>query len=195
MAEKIVVTIGTGGDTTVAAYCLKTDSWQDFLAFKIDAQQSEQEGDYRKTNRCLRAALIFLFSHLEGFVNDVEHFRNIPNIRNGSRLCDKTWNIAHEAKKYGRLPYLNFRLGKHLRDLVAHPGIEISFWGEDSKKLDSVSVFEELTLNSLKALESQISEWIDAVSAALNVPRFTDTEKLVTELRGKLWKITEGREV
>lgn len=192
MAEKIVVTIGTGGNTTVAAYCLKTDSWLDFLAFKTDAQQSEKEGDYRKKNRCLRAALIFLFSHLEGFVNDVEQSGQISANRGGKRLCDKTWDIACEAKKYAKIPPLNFRLGKHLRDLIAHPGIEIDFY---DSRLDSVTVYEKLDLNTLKEIESQISSWVNVVSKVLNVPRFTDTERFVTELGEKLGKVDELREI
>lgn len=190
---KMIVTVGRDGNSTIAAYCLKTDSWQDFLAFKADAIQAEKKGDFRKMNRCLRAGLIFLFSHLEGFVNDVEKYKKIPVIYMKGTLCDRTLNIYHEVKKYKKLPYLNFRLGKCLRDLIAHPGIEKFY--KDGKRLDTVSVFEELNLTTLEELESQISIWIDAVSTVLNVDRFTDTKRLVTQLGEKLGKVEDTREI
>jgi RiboL-PSP-HEPN len=135
--SEIVFTFDLTGETTVAAYCLKTDSWEDFLAFKSEAIQATKEGNLRRTNRYLRAALIFLFSHLEGFVHDVEKSHSIAKGYNGSRLCDKTRNVSYEARKHGKLPYLNFRLGKHLRDLIAHPGIEIDFSEEFENKLNT----------------------------------------------------------
>ena len=97
----MLITIDTSGHATIAAYCLKTDSWYDYLAFKLDAKQAEEKGEFRKNNRYLRASLICLFSHLEGFVNDVESLRKIPAIHRGRNLWFRTLNITDEAKKVG----------------------------------------------------------------------------------------------
>ncbi|MDX6443123.1 MAG: hypothetical protein QOH71_197 [Blastocatellia bacterium] len=197
MSEKIIVTVDENGSPTVTAYCLKTDSWHDFLAFRDDARHVILEGDQRRGNRFLRAALTCLFSHLEAIVKDIGDHRQIPNLtkRQRLRLCDKTENITREAEKHGKIPVLNFRLGKHLRDLIAHPGIEIDFPNAPSGKLDSTSVFEDLDLSTLDALEAQISSWIDAICAALGISRFTDTKQLVIELGESMGSVNDVREV
>jgi len=197
MSEKIIITVDENGSPTVAAYCLKTDSWHDFLAFRDDARKAIVEGDRRRGNRFLRAALTCLFSHLEAVVKDIGDCRQIPNLtkRQRLRLCDKTENITREAEKHGKIPILNFRLGKHLRDLIAHPGIEIDFPNAPGGKLDSTSVFDDLDLSTLDALEVQISSWIDAVCAALASSRFTDTKQLVTELSESMGRTKRVREV
>jgi hypothetical protein len=60
MSETIIITVDENGSPTVAAYCLKTDSWHDFLAFREDAWHAIVEGDQRRGNRFLRAALTCL---------------------------------------------------------------------------------------------------------------------------------------
>jgi hypothetical protein len=196
MGKAIVMTIKTDGKTTIAAYCLKTDSWQDYLAFRQDAKRASAEGDQRNANRFLRAALTCLFSHLEAVVQDIENNRVIPIVHPGQRLCDRTRNITREAKQLKRkIPYLNFRLEKHLRDLIAHPGIQIDFSDAPNGKLDFIAVFNKLNLSTLEKIETQISPWLDAVCAAFKVPRLTDTKQLVEEHSSKLGSPSEIREV
>ena len=179
MEREFIVTVNTDGSVTFSVYCLKTDSWNDYQAFMEDAEAATKGSNARNTNRFLRAALNCMFSHVEGVVNDIYSQRTIPEHYSGSRLCDRTRNIAFEAKKYGRIPFVNFRFEKHLRDLVAHPGISIAFSDRDSEPetLDQKSVFEKLNIDTLRNLESLISPWLDAVCAALKVERFTNFEK------------------
>lgn len=197
MSETVLLTIDPEGNATVAAYCLKTDSWYDFLAFKKDAKQALVEGHQRNVNRFLRAALMCLFSHLEAVVKEIENQEQIPNIANRKRLrlCDKIQNITHEASKRRTIPHLNFRLGKHLRDLVAHPGIEIDHASAPGGNINYTSVFEELDLPSLEALEIKISSWIDAVCTALGTTRLTDTEHLATELAQSIGEVNTIKEI
>ena len=97
----------------------------------------------------------------------------------GERLCNLTRNIGHEARKFGRVPFVSFRLEKHLRDLIAHPGITIAFsdGGSEETTLDQSSVFERLDGETLRSLEAQITPWLDAVCRNLGVSRLTDTKR------------------
>jgi len=61
--------IQENGDLKLACFCLKTDSWLDYLAFKEDAKHALANGDIRAYCRFLRAALVCLFAHTEGVVN------------------------------------------------------------------------------------------------------------------------------
>src|SRR5712691_7251385 len=107
MSETIIVDFNEDGNPTVAAYCLKTNSWHDYLAFKEDAKQAISREDHRNAKRFLRAALTCLFSHLEAVVNDIEENRKIPVVYPGTRLCDRTRNISQEAKRHRKISYLN----------------------------------------------------------------------------------------
>ena len=178
MKKEIRIKIGTDGNVSMASYCLRTDFWHDYLAFVQDTETSVANGDIRTSNRYLRAALTCLFAHLEGVTKAIEDRCTIPVVYDKGRLCDRTLNIGLEARKYGQLPRINFRFGKHLRDLIAHPGIEKFFEGDT---LDQGSVFEKLDVSTLRALQAQISPWLDAVCRNLGVERLTDTKAQAEE--------------
>lgn len=198
MEDQFEITIGTDGTILFTAYCLRTDSWHDYREFLAEAQAALSEGNVRKANRLLRAAIVCFFSHLEGVVNHIEDCVTITAVHRGRRLCDRTRNISLEAKKRARIPHVEFRLGKHLRDLIAHPGIDIDFSDrESSTRLEQDDVFERLSVQTLRGLESKVVPWLDAVCVALNVERFTDTEarcRKIAELLGSLGP-TEMKEV
>jgi hypothetical protein len=196
--DEFELTINTDGTILFTAYCLRTDSWHDYRAFLAEAEASLTEDNTRKANRLLRAALVCFFSHLEGVVNHIESRVSIPAVQQGNRLCDRTRNIGQEARKRGRVPHVEFRLGKHLRDLVAHPGIGIDFSDrESSTVLGQEDVFERLSVQTLRGLEGKVVPWLDAVCAALKVERFTDTEARCRKIAELLNSIgpTETREV
>lgn len=190
--KKIIATVKCDGSIEAAAYCLSTDSWQDYEFFLKQAGLHSESGDMRIANRELRAGLLFLFAHLEGVVSQIEKERNIPETYGDGRLCDKTRNIAQAAKKKGSVPYLNFRLGKHLRDILVHPGIGKIF--EDQEKLDETSVYEKLTVKSLAELGMSISSWLNAVCKNLSVERFTDTKAVLEDFFNEMGS-TRVREV
>lgn len=56
---------------------------------------------------------------------------------------------------------MNFRLGKHLRDIVAHAGLSKEYEDEHGKKeiLAQDSVFEKLSADTLEGLEAIISHF------------------------------------
>lgn len=170
----------TGGKVIIASYCLRTDSWQDYLAFVSDAETAIRDGDLRTGNRYLRAALTCLFAHLEGVVNAVTDKCEISGLQKFDSLCNRTRKIGNEAKKLGSLPYLNFKLEKVLRDLIAHPGIEKAFGDET---LDQEMVFERLDLETIRQLGNIVGNWLDAVCKNLGVDRFTDTKAEVESVR------------
>lgn len=185
MKRKITIKINKkDGTIEIPAYCLRTDSWHDYKAFIADAEQARLASDFRNGNRFLRAALTCLFSHIEGVVREIDAQKTIPRVHPGNRLCDLTRNVGHEAKKFGHMPFASFRLEKHLRDLIAHPGITIAFSDGRTavKDLDQTSVFEHLDTQTLKQLEARISPWLDAVCKNLKVPRFTDTKRQCEEI-------------
>jgi hypothetical protein len=94
-----------------------------------------------------------------------------------ARLCDKTRLIIQNFKDSGRLPYINFRVGKAIRDILVHPGIKKPF--HDGPEMDQTSVFEQLTVSTLKEMSGMISRWLDAACGASDVVRLTDTAAMV----------------
>ena len=166
-----------GDSATMGVYCLKTASWEDYLAFMTDAESATKEGRVRDANRVLRAAVTCLFSHVEGVVNDVYAQRSMPGKHHS--LCEKAQAVALAAARRASIPFAEFRLEKQLRDLVAHPGITKAFSDPASKKtrLDQGDVFDRLSTDTLRNLERRISPWLDAICGALGVDRFTDTKR------------------
>jgi hypothetical protein len=191
--KQVIITIDPEGDVQIAAYCLTTDSWQDYLAFRDEAREAFQRGDKRRGNRNLRAALLSLFSHVEGVLNNIcEQIKVSEKIKNGplhSRICF----IGNEAKKHNNIPDINFRLGKYMRDIIAHPGIDKAF--EGGERVDEVSVYEKLTPESLTEIAATLDNWLSAVCHALKIERFTDTEKIVKDLGAELGTVTNSGEI
>jgi hypothetical protein len=176
MKREFIFDFAPDGTVLFAAYCLRTDSWHDYLAFMTDAECSIAVGDLRNSNRFLRAALICLFGHIEGVVNEIHKQKKLPKTR---KLSDRINNVEQEAKKCSHVPFINFNLEKTLRDLIAHPGICKTFSQKQTEEtiLDQNSVFEHLSIANLRKFERQINIWLDQVCVNLKVLRFTDTNK------------------
>ena len=82
--KQVIVTIDPEGVVQIAAYCLTTDSWQDYLSFRDEAREALRRADRRRANRNLRAALLSLFSHVEGVLNNICEKIQVPKkIKNG----------------------------------------------------------------------------------------------------------------
>jgi len=180
MPNKITITIGTDGTSVIEAYCLATNSWNDFEYFLAEATVHLQNGSQRAANREMRAALLCLFAHLEGVIGNIirANKSNIENIERANTLCDKTTALTKEVGKEASVPELNFRLGKYLRDIIVHPGIEKTFGGET---IDDTAVFSKLNIESLTQLSTRISAWLDCMCRHFGTERFTDTESMVRE--------------
>jgi hypothetical protein len=187
--DEIEIIIDTDGTIRFNAYCLRTDSWHDYKAFLAEAEAAQAAGNYRDANRSLRAAQLFFFAHMEGVL---KHICAEKKISDKGRLCDITKRVEAEARKIDSgIASLSFRLGKHLRDIVAHAGLTKEYEDEHGKKetLTQDSVFEKLSVSTLEGLEAIISPWLDRVCQVLAVERFTDTEgrcKGFVELFGEL---------
>jgi hypothetical protein len=132
-------------------------------------------------------------SHVEGVLNNIcERIKVSEKIKNGplhSRICF----IDNEAKKHNNIPDINFRLGKYMRDIIAHPGIDKAF--EGGERVDEVSVYEKLTPESLTEIAATLDNWLSAVCHVLKVERFTDTERIVKELGAELGTVTNSGEI
>ena len=63
--------IKDNGDIQLACFCLKIDRWLDYLAFKQEAREAFARQDVKAYARYLRAALLCLFAHTEGVVNEI----------------------------------------------------------------------------------------------------------------------------
>jgi hypothetical protein len=170
------------GTAKLGAYCLKTDSWTDYLAFMADAEAALNHRRKRDVNRYLRAALISLFAHVEGVVNDIYAEKGLEQKRQG--LSEKAQTVADLARKRASVPFVNCRLEKYLRDVVAHPGISKAFSdpSQGEVQVDEGEVFERLDIETLRRLEQRISPWLDAVCGALKVNRLTDTKAEILKL-------------
>jgi hypothetical protein len=187
--DEIKISIDMDGTIQISTYCLRTDSWNDYKAFLAEAKQALDANNQRTANRLLRTALLSCFAHMEGVLNYICSERTISD---KGRLCDKTKRVEAEARMVDSgVESLNFRLGKHLRDIVAHAGLTKEYEDEHGKKetVTQDSVFEKLSVETLEGLEASISPWLDRVCQALSVERFTDTEgknKQIVELLGEL---------
>ncbi len=122
----------------------------------------------------------------------LKHISAERKISDRGKLSDITKRVEVEARKFDSdIPSLNFRFGKHLRDIVAHAGLTKEYEDELEQKetLTQDSVFEKLSVAMLEGLEAIISPWLDRVCQALGVERFTDTEsrcKKIVELLGEI---------
>ena len=173
--DEIEITIEPNGTIVFSAYCLRTDSWQDYKWFLAQAEQAQDQGDKRTENRSLRAALLFFFSDMEGVLN---HICTLKGISDRGSLDDRAKRVEDEARNINSgIPSLSFRLGKCLRDLIAHAGITKKHEEDGHKEmLTQETVFERFSIATLRGLEDSISPWLDQICQALGVERFTDTE-------------------
>jgi hypothetical protein len=184
----VTATIGSDGTVQISAYCLATDSWQDHKYFLGEATKLEQS-DKRGSNRSLRAALLILFSHFEGVINQIYLEKGYFANREDS-LSDKA-NYIHK-RATPNLAKINIKLWKALRDIIAHPGINKSVSGN---KLTENSIYEELSISSVEKTSELISKWLDSVCTALAVERFTDTAAAVSAFSSKLGESNGPQEV
>ncbi|MFA6287460.1 MAG: hypothetical protein WC661_08750 [Opitutaceae bacterium] len=184
----ITATIGLNGNVEITAYCLATDSWQDHQYFLAEAIKLEH-ADKRGSNRSLRAALLILFSHFEGVINQIYLEKNYTVTRRDS-LAEKAEYIHKRASP--KLARLNIKLWKGLRDIIAHPGIEKTISGD---ALTERSTYERLSADSVRATSALISQWLDAVCLALAVERFTDTKAMIESLSEGLGQSEGPKEI
>jgi hypothetical protein len=110
MKQKFIFEFAPDGNVLFTAYCLRTDSWHDYLAFIADAEHSVATNDLRNSNRFLRAALICLFAHIEGVVNEIHKQRKLPKARS---LSDRISNVEQAANRRSQVPFVNFNLEKN----------------------------------------------------------------------------------
>jgi hypothetical protein len=64
----------------IVAWCLKTDSWEDYLAFKKLAADAAAGHEEKEERRYLRAALVSIFCHVEAVINDIYACHRVPTV-------------------------------------------------------------------------------------------------------------------
>jgi hypothetical protein len=192
MDKQIVITVGPDGTISSSAYCLPTDLWQDYLYFLNEAEVYDLRGKKRSANRCLRAALLCLFSHLEGMVHQICLEKTIPGSNKNDSFAVRIHSVHQEATKLGAVPAMNIRFGKSLRDIIAHPGIK-KHVGDNV--LTEVSIYEELSVATLRSMGEVVNTWLEAVCSLLGIERFTDTKSLAEDLGEQLGSLEGTAEV
>ena len=106
--RRLEVEIQEDGRVEIVACCLKTDSWEDYLAFKSRAIEADACDDLKSTRCYLRAALVSLFSHVEGVINEIYDAQPIKQIFPGNTFPARFGNVTREAEKRRYVPRLNF---------------------------------------------------------------------------------------
>ena len=182
----------TDGTVKGGAYCLSTDSWQDHVHFMREAEALAKTGDARSANRALRASLLFLFAHLEGVVDRLVEAKDLPS-EQLPRLCDRTRAIKNATQYPTRLPPINFRLEKAIRDILVHPGIEKVL--ADESRIDQATIYSELTLPVLKKISADIARWLEAACRDAGIKRMSDTKGLLSDFISELAGKSDPKEV
>ena len=179
--SKLTVTITPSGQTTISAFCLKSDLWQDYLNFVNDAREEHKRNNTRQENRYLRAALLSLFAHLEASVNDVIYKSSLGNKKLDKPISDKCLLVSELAKIES--PAIDEM--KKIRNILVHPG---------GKKDDS-HPFDVLSQDTIEAYGNLITNWLNEVSGAIGMPRFSDTNTLVKDLAQNLGSNIDASEI
>jgi hypothetical protein len=184
--------VRTDGTVTVKAIDLTGDSWRDYIYYLEEAQNFEEAEDQLGRNRSLRAALMNLFSHLDGVVSglyerlqETEENSPLREARKNERCSLKTKMLDlkdhAEGVKGTRLPYINLGM-KPIRDILAHPSItkpkRNSSGIEDA--ISEIEVFD-VTTTQLNECGQMIDKWLNRVSDLYDYPRQYDTRAICEE--------------
>jgi len=182
------------GGFKIEALSLSDDSWQDYKYFLKTAKKSDKDGEIRKKNRELRAGLLCLFAHLEAVVNYIYDVKNdeLKSFKNQESLDKRTKHIGEIIKsKKIRLPYINFKEGKKMRNIIAHPD------GKTKKgnEIDSRKIFNDLNVETLEELGLMIKDWLDVVCDYFKIARMMDSKKQVGNISEILFKNRNSKEI
>jgi hypothetical protein len=119
--ERAYIAIENDGNILVAAYSLRADSWYDARSFLAEARLAGASGDARGQARHLRAALLFLFAHLEAVLKEAT---DTFSFSDKSPLLGRIAAVEQRLKSLGvPMPPLDLHYEKHLRDITAHLGV------------------------------------------------------------------------
>ncbi len=183
---KIEITVGTDGSTVdIKAIDLIGDSWRDFLDYLEKAKKAEAEDKQLDKNRAMRAAIMNMFSHLDGVVSSI-HEKLVGTRTNveghcslGKKMLDIKDHIYQEKKQ--KLPYINMKM-KPLRDIIAHPSVEkVLNVSGSSVKFSEEDVFS-CTTKQLDDCGKMVDAWLNKVCAIVNETRINNTSEAVREI-------------
>ena len=184
--------ISPTGDVEVSVYSLKTDSWQDYQAFLADARKAETANDLRARNRFLRAGLMNLFAHFDAFLVEVYNSQGLSSAEPVT-LHTRFAAISELIRKQGqKIPSVRLELAKALRDIVAHPAIEV--YNPFGRSFDQVKVYESLSIEALTYLGGQIAWWCKTVSKHTGHLRLSNTRKMAKTLSTAIGEADSIRE-
>lgn len=180
----------TGDGTTIFAVDLIGDAWDDFQYFLGQAELYEAQGELRRRNRYVRAAVTFLFSHFDGLISEIFDMLREDSAfkkclpRNPRSLQAKMDSLQEFFGSSGSmaLPPIDLDI-KSLRDIVNHPSItkpSKSTGGDDTSLYNGTDVYG-IAVKDLSKAAVVIGDWLDAVCAATGHQRFHNTELLCEE--------------
>ena len=186
-----------GEGTTIFAVDLIGDTWEDFLHFTEEARVAERANELSRRNRCIRAAIAMLFSHLDGVISDIlkilwsdrSFIRYKPRSADFCSLKRKllaihTFLVDHRGLTAQR-PALDLKL---LRDILNHPTVTKPLSATGSREtvpLNSTDVYG-VCVDDLEAAGRAIDQWFNAVCVIVPYERFRDTKRIVEDFAGAL---------
>jgi hypothetical protein len=188
---KLLLEFAKDGNVMASAYCIRTDAWQDHLGLLEDARSASKIGNKRKSNRFLRASLIFLLAHLE---SSLAACLLAVKYKPKEKICraslDTKINMINAYLSSNRNSVsLDVKEPCDLRNIIAHADAFRS-----GGKLNEVDVFEKLTVGYLRKTSSGIDIFLNRVCKVCAVERFGDTAqelKIISTTLGKLGPIKE----
>jgi hypothetical protein len=178
-----------GEGTTIFAVDLIGDTWDDFGYFAEQAARLEGSRDLRLRNRYLRAAIVALFSHLDGVVSELfdvlmkeSVFRAyLPKRPDFCSLKAKISVVATFLLRERAISLPNIDLNmKLLRDIVNHPSVTKeagSAGSKDTLVYDIADVYG-IGIGDLSATARAVDQWLSAACGAAGYERFRDTRDL-----------------
>jgi hypothetical protein len=189
--RRVRASLDAAGDgTTIFAVDLIGDAWDDFQYFHEQAAHYEAQGELRRRNRYVRAAVTFLFSHFDGLVsemfdslrNDAAFKKYLPQNQRPLHAKMDSLQAFLAGSSAMTFPPIDLDL-KFLRDIVNHPSITKSpkpTDGGDTLVYNGTDVYG-IAVQDLSKAALVIGDWLDAACTATGHQRFHNTERLCEE--------------
>lgn len=172
---KVTIMIDPTGATIVSAYSLKDDAWEDFQFFLKEASALNVKD--REKNRALRAAHFNLYAHFEAVVYELG-----KNALSGKQVKKSLYERCVSIAEVAGIDEISLP-GREVRNEITHPSE------------DDCLPFSVLTKESLEVWAANVSKWLNLACEKLNVQRFSDTKRLVTDFSNVLGSIDEPDEI
>ena len=178
--KQIEVIVERGGLVTIHVPSLVYDLWEDYEAYRREAQSIDRASDPLRYKRLVRAAMHTFFAYFEGVLNswiaqlepkldleDVTFFQKIGIVRRAAGTSQ---------------PWLDIENARRIRNTVVHP-IPAS---------SDLELVESLLDGQFFRDADEVVNWINSASRTLNLDAHPDVPRILKELADKLGTVVEG---